>query len=328
MMKMRKTRKLNCLHKISDKVVDEFVLNSGAEVNGLIERVLTEQEKDVLQQQKLTPDGRFPCRFPSCTRSFKYNGKARRSNELSHDPPVEIDSDLIEQFTTSTPMTTSQDTKPDDDVFNYNCSLLTDCFLFYNFLDAIKEGYGVRVMRQYKYLVLYCKADGSSSTKYALECLYQFFQIYASLSPRDSERFIWNRFVNNSGKRGSNKPLDEDTEHSNNFIKHGIKNLGPNVTEKAVQRLSYFENSTSMIMGSLDDNIKRLLRSEKHSSASLEKDLHELVKRAIESKIFTKQEGRSYKEFRSFPRDRLSNLDVSCLYKWINKHKKNTSNHS
>lgn len=136
-----------------------------------------------------------------------------------------------------------------------------------------------------------------------------FFQIFALLSPRDSERFIWNRFVNNSGKRGRNIPRDEDTEHSNNSIKQHTKNLGLNVTEKAVQRLSYSENSTSMTMGNLDDNIKRLLRSGKHSSASLEKDLHELVKGAIESKIF--------------PTDRLSNLDVSCLYKWINKHKKN-----
>ena len=105
----KKTRKLDCPHEISAKVVDEFVFNSG-EVNGLIDRVLTEQEKDVLQQQELTPDGRFPCRFPSCTQSFKYNEKARRSHELSHDPPVEIDSDLIQQVTTSTPMTTCQDT--------------------------------------------------------------------------------------------------------------------------------------------------------------------------------------------------------------------------
>ena len=137
-------------------------------------------------------------------------------------------------------MTTSQDTKPEDDAFNYNCSLLTDCFLFFNFLDGIKEGDGVRMVRQYKYFMLYCKAYGSSSTKYALESLYQFFfQIYALLSPRDSERFIWKRFVNNSGKGGSNIPLDEDSEHSNNFIKQGIRNLRPNFTEKAVQRLSY-----------------------------------------------------------------------------------------
>ena len=41
-------------------------------------------------------------------------------------------------------MTTSQDTKPEDDVFNNNCSL------FFNFLDAIKEGNRVRVVRLYK----------------------------------------------------------------------------------------------------------------------------------------------------------------------------------
>ena len=149
-------------------------------------------------------------------------------------------------------MTTSQGTKPEHDVFNCNCSLLTDCFLFFHFLVATKEGDGVRIMRKYKYFMLYCKADGSSSTKYALECLHQFFLIYALLSPRDSERFIWNRLVDNSGKRRSNIPLDEDTEHSDNFIKQGIRNLGPNVTEKAVQRLSYSENPTS-VMKALKD---------------------------------------------------------------------------
>ena len=102
--------------------------------------LLTEQEKDILLQQELIPDGRFRCRFPSCTQSFKYNGKARRSQELSHDTPVEIDSDPTQQVTTSTPMTTSQDIKREDDVFNHNCSLLTDFFFSFNFLDANKEG--------------------------------------------------------------------------------------------------------------------------------------------------------------------------------------------
>ncbi|CAH3030532.1 unnamed protein product [Porites evermanni] len=49
----------------------------------------------------------------------------------------------------------------------------SNCFLFFNFLNAIKEGGGAWIMRQYKYIMLYCKADGSHSTKYALECLYQ-----------------------------------------------------------------------------------------------------------------------------------------------------------
>ena len=120
-----------------------------------------------------------------------------------------------------------EETKAGDDVYNYNYALLTDCFLFFNFLDAIKEGDGAWIMQQYKYIMLYCKADGSHSTKYALECLYQFFLVRGLLSQRDSERFAWNCSVNNSGKKGDNIPLDEDTEHDNNAIKQGIRNLGP-----------------------------------------------------------------------------------------------------
>ena len=47
-------------------------------MNDIVDSVLTQQEKDdVLQQQKLTPEGRLPCRFQGCEKSFKYNGKSR-----------------------------------------------------------------------------------------------------------------------------------------------------------------------------------------------------------------------------------------------------------
>lgn len=69
--------------------------------------------------------------------------------------------------------------KPGDDVYNYYCALMTDCFLYFNFLNATKEGDGARIMRQYKYTMLYCKADKSHSTKYALEILCQFFLVHA-----------------------------------------------------------------------------------------------------------------------------------------------------
>lgn len=323
MMKMRKAQKLECLHEISEKVVDSFIFQSGAEVQNLVDEVLTEEEKDILQQQELTAEGRFPCRFPGCNKSFKYNGKTRRNHELSHDPPVQVDDST--SLNTSSPgcKTPLKETKAGDDVYNYNCALMTDCFLFFNFLDAIKEGDGARIMRQYKYIMLYCKADGSHSTKYALECLYQFFLVHALLSQRDSERFVWNRSVNNSGKKGANIPFDEDTEHDNNAVKQGIRNLGPNVTEKAVQRLSYARSPTASILGNLDDSIKRMLPSGKHSHGSLEGDLNELIKRAVELKIFTEVEGRSYKTFSGFKKDRLANLDASSLHQWIKKHKKN-----
>lgn len=97
------------------------------------------------------------------------------------------------------------------------------------------------------------------------------------LSPRDAERFIWNRSVNNIAKKGTNIPLYEATEHSNNFIKQGIRNLG-----------------------NLDEIIKRMLRSGKHSEGSTKRDLHELVNRAVELNIFTEIQGRNYNHFKNF----------------------------
>ena len=77
----------------------------------------------------------------------------------------------------------------------------------------------------------------------------------------------------------------------------------PNVTENAVQRISYAGSPTASILGNLDDNIKQQLPSGKHSHGSLERDLNELIIRAFEFKIFN-----------GFQRDRLANLDVSSLH--------------
>ena len=161
--------------------------------------------------------------------------------------------------------------KSKDDVFDYNCALLTDGYLFFNFLDAIKEGDGDRIIRQYKYFMLHCKADGTHSTKYALECLYQLFLVYALSTPRDSERFVWNRSVNNHGKKACNIPLDESTEHSNNFIKQCIRNLGPNITEAVVSRVCKAESTTRLMLQSLHESLQRISRSGSHSESSAKK---------------------------------------------------------
>lgn len=61
--------------------------------------------------------------------------------------------------------------------------------------------------------------------------------MFALLSQRDSKQFVWNRSVNNSSKKAANIPIDEGTEHESNAIKQGIRNIGPNVTKNAVQRI-------------------------------------------------------------------------------------------
>ena len=100
---LKKAEKLDCLHEMSTKVVDEFVFQHSAIVNDLVNHVVTEEERDeILNRQELTPEGRFPCRYPGCERSFKYNGKSRRTHELTHDPPVQIEDEATLLFS-STP---------------------------------------------------------------------------------------------------------------------------------------------------------------------------------------------------------------------------------
>lgn len=90
---LKKSDKRKLLLDISAKIVDQFIFDK-TKADQMIDSIILVQEKEKLQQQQLTEDGRFPCRFEGCTKSFKYNGKARRKHELSHDPPVEVQYDI------------------------------------------------------------------------------------------------------------------------------------------------------------------------------------------------------------------------------------------
>ena len=85
--------------------------------------------------------------------------------------------------------------------------------------------------------LLHFKQDGSSSTKYALEALYNLFQVLAALSPREAERLKWNRTVNNQGGYGNHVAMDVALEHDNHALKEIIRGLGANITEDSVRRV-------------------------------------------------------------------------------------------
>ena len=219
---------------------------------------------------------------------------------MTHDPPPDVSAIQAEPSDKQPAVSeTSQDIKSDD-IFNYNCALLADGLFFLNFLDAIAESDGARMMQQYKYLLLYCRADGTHSAKYALECLYQSFLVNAMLSSRDAERFIWNRTVNNSGNPGKNIALDLDEEHNNNFKTQCIKNLGPNLSENAVARICKAEHSTRTVIENIDCSIRRLAGSSEHAEGSLERDISVLVDKCFNNLIFQLHDSRIYACFRDF----------------------------
>ena len=106
------------------------------------------------------------------SRSLKYNGKTWKKHELSHDPPVNVvASESTSAISINSPTSTPASTDGDD-VFNYNTALLAEGLFFLNFLDSTSEGDGERTLRQYKYLMLLCRADGAHSTKYALDLIF------------------------------------------------------------------------------------------------------------------------------------------------------------
>ena len=252
--------KLQFLHKAAALVVDQLVVDKEM-MDKTIENMISAQERQTLIDQiELNADGRFPCRFPGCSKSFKYNGKSRKNHELSHDPPVVILEDNLDSTATTSTVSPS---KGDDDMFNYNKALLAEGLFFLNFLDAVAEGDGERIIRQCKYLMLLCKADDSHTTKYTLESLYQQLLVYGVLSKCEGHVFTWNRTVNNRDGLGSNIPFDLELQHSNNYIKQRIVHLDVNVTESVVTRIAKAEKPARELFGKIDNSLQHPVRSGK-----------------------------------------------------------------
>ena len=318
------SEKRKYLHKVASKIVEKIVF-SEEDTNNLINGILNIQDKEnAIRNQQLTTEGRFPCRFTGCTHSFKYDGKSRRKHELTHNPPPVIPHEPPKPTndTSAEECSLQDESLMKDDVYNYNCGLLSHGMVFLNFLDAVREGDGPRIMRQYKYLLLYCKADKHSS-KYALECLYQMFLINTMLSPRDAHRYIWNRSVNNHGILGKNIPLDLEVEHSNHYLKQAVKNLGPNVSPASISRICKSEKCARTIINTLQESVKKCFKSGKHTNKNTDEDLKTIVEKLVENHVFEKQNDRTYQSFNNFDRNPLLGLDMSMVFKWINEHKEN-----
>ena len=71
-------------------------------------------------------------------------------------------------------------------------------------------------------MLLYLKADGQRSKKYALEAFYLICQCHALLSKQGAFHCIWNRFAKSQHGIRGNIPLDLALEHYNRMLKNVI----------------------------------------------------------------------------------------------------------
>ena len=108
------------LGRVSNMIYENYISEQG-DGTQIMKGVLEEQELDALQKsQQVDENGRYPCRFVSCNKTFANNGKRRRDHEASHVPPVDI---LAPTLTEAIPTPITDERKKEDDMYCYNISL-------------------------------------------------------------------------------------------------------------------------------------------------------------------------------------------------------------
>ena len=203
-----------------------------------------------------------------------------------------------------------------DGVLDYSREVLTLSLMYAEFNDAIKEGDGDRVIRCWKFLLLLFKA--SNRTNYSVEALNLLSQFYILLPPRLAQELAWSRFVNTSGKKGGNIPMDLHMEHLNRSCKTAVAHLGANLTPKAIVRIGKCIRPLTNLGTAFDLSTGVARRSGAHSDADVSADITKVVAELTgKSAVFKSLPGRKHNAFKTFSGSLLDNLNKENLLTWM-----------
>ena len=204
-----------------------------------------------------------------------------------------------------------------DFTLNYSRSALALCFLAKNLIDARKRADGERMIRLYKYCLLYFKLDGRN--KYSGQILHLLAQVNYLLPPAMAHELIWNRFTNTNGYANSNVELDRELEHRNKYVKMELKSFHGKLTNKSISRCSQSYHAVQEIIRKFDCQINYNPPSGKHTSADWKEDVMKLVQQFQRENLFVYEDGRYHKAFPSFPRNYLKLLNIKDFKDYVYK---------
>lgn len=209
-----------------------------------------------------------------------------------------------------------------DGVFNYACSILNDGLLLFELRDAIHEGDGPRILRCWKFMLIYYKHAGHH--KYALEAFNLLAQVHIVSSPRMKKQLTWSRVVNTRGGAGNNIPVDLHNEHLNRKLKDIVSGVGANITEDIVVQASKSLNAVDQICQTFDNVTNIKPESIHHTKKSSDQDLKRAVNQlASESHVFSYIPGRKHKAFPNMQPNLVRSVDVKKLSEWLDQKQKN-----
>lgn len=207
-----------------------------------------------------------------------------------------------------------------DKVHNYARVLCHYGSLCMEFRDAWSEGDGERVMRCWKLFLPHFKESGR--TKYSLEALRLQFQVNVILSPNLAHQIKWHRFVNTKGGLGKNIPCDLYNEHMNKLIKIIIRNMGSNLTERALQCAVRSVATLDMMCHKFDRESDVPHGTSAHSTRPDIDDIKQVVSVVLTEKVLTKIDGREHKSFPKIHTNPLHKWDLKKTILWIETKKK------
>ena len=137
--------RLKYFNRIVQEFIQTFVVDGSLYENHFVNIQALQDWETAKQNQRLLPNGRYPCRFPGCPSSFKHDGVHRMRHELSHDPPSIVPQEAV--LVNTVPNPPDQNLEPKDDVYDYHCGFMNMALLLRNFADGTKEGDGERIIR-------------------------------------------------------------------------------------------------------------------------------------------------------------------------------------
>ena len=211
-------------------------------------------------------------------------------------------------------------TDTEDKVYNYARLVCHYGVLVLEFKDAWAEGDGERVFRYWRLMLPHFKASGRN--KYSLEALRLQLQVKAHLSPQLAHQVKWDRFVNTRGGEGNNIPNDLYNEHVVKLVKNIIRCMGPNLTERALQRAARSISSLHSICKQYDKESGVPVVTIAHFARSDVVDVGRVTTSVLTNNLLQMIPGRQHTAFKNIRLNPLWNLDKKKTIEWIDRKKK------
>ena len=183
-----------------------------------------------------------------------------------------------------------------DYVTNYALSYIFLTVLILKMKDTAAEADGERNLINQKSLLSVFKSMGAYS-KYALELFVSIAQIECLLTPRLTEEFKWDFFVNWRGSAGNNIEDEVAQEIFNRLSKSVVQRMGPNKTFRSISKVCKATNGNKEVKEQFDTSAGIHPSSVQHTTRESLKDEKEMVADLTRLDPFRRIPGRCHDSF-------------------------------